>query len=130
MVTSERFREIVSALKEQVVENASQRKAWKPKIRELDRVISSISSWNYWSDPRYKEASKNLPNTLSEEDITVFHILYNRIRKRPPHTGSFESDERHMNSYYGKMVKKLLEDHNVKVQPNGEFVELFEVSDE
>ena len=142
MTTKEKYFEIINALQEQIKTNSVERKAYKPAYKDWQRSRSNsdITRWDYWNHPDYKKLSEFTGDLtpLNETETTVLHILYNRIRNRPAHTGSFESDERYLTSvhgdcmygktHYSKMMKTLLENHAVKCEPKEEHIEMFEAN--
>jgi hypothetical protein len=84
----EDYKKLVKELKDEILKLTKDQIKLKHDYKEAQRKGAFGFIWN--NDP-HAEGQK----------ITGLHILYNRIRKRTPHTGSFESDELHLsnNSY-------------------------------
>ena len=138
MTTKEKYFEIINALQEQIKDNSVERKAWKPAYKDYQRHRTSLARWDYWNHPEYKKLDEFIGDLkpLNKTETTVLHILYNRIRNRPAHTGSFASDECFLSSYndctygrtvYKKLIAALEKKHSVKCEPKEEHVEMFEV---
>ena len=136
MTTKEKYFEIINALQEQIKTNTDERKAWKPAYKNWQRNTSAID-YN-WNHPDYKELAEFTGgdlHPLNVTETTVLHILYNRIRNRPAHTGSFATDEFFLSSYrdcrYGRTVYKIMiialeKKHSVTCKPTEEHIEMFE----
>ena len=140
MTTKEKYFEIINALQEQIKDNSVERRAWKPAYKDWQRSRSALKRWDYWNHPDYKKMDVFIGDLkpLNKTETTVLHILYNRIRNRPAHTGSFASDELFLTSFrdntygrtvYKKLIAALTKNHDVKCEPKGEHVEMFEIED-
>jgi len=137
MVTKEKYQEIVKALKELNSTQTVERKAGKLYKKEWQRVMSKYSDihgWEYYCKPDYIAAKDKLTKVdcLTKEQMTLFHILYNRIRKRPPHTGSVERDCSYISNFnntwdgkkhFTKLILMIEDVHEVTVTPDGELNE-------
>ena len=138
MTTKEKYFEIKNALQEQIKTNSVERKAYKPAFKCWQSFRSSLSyRWDYWNHPEYKTLDVFTCdlNPLSKTETTVLHILYNRIRNRPAHTGSFATDEFFLSSFkdctYGRTTYKIMiialeKKHSVTCKPTEERIEMFE----
>ena len=72
----------------------------KTRVKELAVIQKAIKATN--KDIQRKMSKEGV--TLCEKaefswEITITHILYNRLRRRPAHTGSIESDNTYMKEY-------------------------------
>ena len=100
-VEANKIRAVKANLKTKIKALAVMQKGSKSNNKEVQREVTK-SGWS--SDLRRKEMAD-----LSNE-ITVTHILYNRLRGRNPHTGSVKSDNAYISMYGGySRVKKELE---------------------
>lgn len=141
MTSKEKFFEIKNALKEKIVNNATAIKADKSehkKVKQWYKDIGATQGYELSTEQieQYREQKffSTTVGTLEKEDTTAMHILYNRIRQRPAHTGSYGSDEAYLGThgtfFYGKLIKSILEDHTVRCEPCEEHLEMFEVESE
>lgn len=141
MITKEKYFETVDALKEQIVNNSINIKAYKPALKDYQRTVTVCAEqrWDYWNSSNYKKPSeftKELNTPLNNTETTVLHILYNRIRKRPAHLGSVANDELYLKIYHGdgyrgefyynKFIKSLLDNHNIHCYPREGYIEMSE----
>ena len=133
MTTKEKYFEIINALQAKIKDNSVERKAYKPAYKDWQRH----NGVRYYNHPDYKKLSEFTGDLapLTKAETTVLHILYNRIRNRPAHTGSFATDEFFLSSYrdcrYGRtvyktMIKALENKHSVTCKPTEEHIEMFE----
>lgn len=130
-MTKEKYMELTSALKEQNKKQTAERQAGKLKHKALQRVVSNCATrrWDYWNHPEYKVEREKIGkwNCLTQEQLTLFHILYNRIRKRTPHTGSYESDQAYIKehnsswagcNHYNKLIENIGTEFGIVVDPD------------
>lgn len=143
MITKDKYFEIVGALKEQIKVIANGNKKRKIAYRKYEQnnskcFLDKPDNTYYWcasESKNYKRLSEFYTgdecNAESDTYVTTLHILYNRIRKRPAHTGSYESDEAylilHGTTYYGQLIKCLFVKHTVKCEHEGQHLEMFEI---
>jgi hypothetical protein len=99
---------IKAYLKARVKELAKTQKTAKVGNKDIQRQVTK-TGWN-------SELCRKLQPDKSWE-ITITHILYNRLRNRPPHTGSVESDEAYMKEYgdFTGIVWELEEKFKIKL---------------
>lgn len=133
MTTKEKYFEIINALQAKIKDNSVERKAYKPAYKDWQRH-NGVRSYYH---PDYKKLSEFTGDLapLTKAETTVLHILYNRIRNRPAHTGSFATDEFFLSSYkdcrycrtvYKIMIIALEKKHSVTCKPTEEHIEMFE----
>ena len=134
MITKETYTQIVGALKEQNKKQTIERKAGKQHHKAIQRIITKYTLEHgsyYWNKPDFKKAIKEIGTMdyLTTEQMTLFHIFYNRLRNRKAHTGTYESDQAYINEYngtwaglnfFGKLVKEVQEKYDVKLKDTGE----------
>ena len=103
-----KIRAVKANLKTRIKDLAILQKNSKVNNKEVQREVAK-SGWN--SDLRKREISD-----LSWE-VTVIHIFYNRLRNRPPHLGSIESDNSYMSVHgdYSKFKKNLESRFKIKL---------------
>jgi hypothetical protein len=85
-----KIRAVKANLKTKIKDQAVLQKRAKSNNKEVQREVTKCG----WNSDLYKRRMINL-----SYDITLTHILYNRLRNRPPHTGSVESDNSYMSTY-------------------------------
>jgi len=103
-----KIRAVKASLKTRVKDLATLQKKSKVNNKEVQREVTK-SGWN--SDLRKREISD-----LSWE-VTVTHILYNRLRNRPPHLGAIDSDNSYMSNYgdYSNIKKNFESRFNIQL---------------
>ena len=96
-----KIKAVKSNLKAKIKDQAVLQKRTKANNKEVQREVTRCG----WNSELYKREMDDLSC-----EVTLTHILYNRIRNRPPHTGSVESDNSYMSMYGGySKIKKDLE---------------------
>ena len=148
MITTDKFKTIIAEIKQEIKKIAEGRNTFKQSIKQIRPIICKYNEAN-WIYPtpsnidelkdlylqayeEHRERIKDL-KVLNKEDITVMHILYNRLRNKKSHTGSVEKDNKYLATYNktkSSKVDKILKKYNVKYVGEKEYVEMFEVDDE
>ena len=96
-----KIRAVKANLKTKIKDLAVSQKEAKVNNKEVQREVTRFG----WNQELYKREMSDLSC-----EVTLTHILYNRLRNRPPHTGSVESDNSYMSMYGGySKIKKDLE---------------------